>query len=82
MTVNNYMHTLLSRIICKQPAYEYALSETELSSPVVSSTLINMYSETQDAETKELIIEFMEEAGSSWLRNLIIRDPSLAWITL
>ncbi|NNC99637.1 MAG: hypothetical protein HKN85_05605 [Gammaproteobacteria bacterium] len=77
MIVSKNMQDLLGKIISKQPSYEDVLHDEDgVASPVVCCTLINLYIETQDLETRVLITEFMEQAGYPWLRKLVTRDPT------
>jgi len=40
----------------------------------LGNALIRVYLNTQSLETRELITEFMTEAGVVWLRKLLTRD--------
>ncbi|NND00638.1 MAG: hypothetical protein HKN85_10695 [Gammaproteobacteria bacterium] len=82
MIVNRNMHHILRKIRRKQPAYEEALNGANILSPVICCTLINLYTETQNLETRELITEFMEQAGYPWLRKLVMRDATPDFIAV
>jgi len=44
--------------------------------PELGNCLIYVYCNTENLTTRELITEFMEEAGPVWVRKLMTRDMS------
>ena len=76
MKVNEFMAGLLLEIIEKQPHFGLKLFDEEYQARNIVGDLIAMYQQTKDLETRELITEFMLEAGYPWLRKLVTRDFS------
>lgn len=78
MKVNEFMAGLLLEIVEKQPQFGAVLFDDSYQSPNIIGDLIDMYQHTRDLETRELITEFMLEAGYPLLRRLVTRDLSPA----
>jgi len=79
MTPNTTMIHLLQKIVSKEPQYEANLIEDDFIAVEAGNELIQLYSVTENLETRELITNFMKEAGYSWLRKLLTRDMSPAY---
>jgi len=48
----------------------------DVASNELGNCLIDVYYSTSNLETRELITEFMNEAGVNWLRKLLTKDTS------
>jgi len=74
MTPNTTMIHLLNKIVSEEPQYEHSLIQDEFISAEAGNELIEIYSVTENLETRKLITNFMKEAGYTWLRKLVTRD--------
>lgn len=74
MNINNNMIDMLQKIINEAPEHETTLIEDDFISEDLGEELIQIYSATENLETRELITGFMHEAGYKWLRRLMTRD--------
>ncbi len=78
MTPNITMIQLLNKIVSKEPQVEANLIEDDFIAAEAGNELIQLYSVTENLETRELITDFMKEAGYTWLRKLLTRDMTPA----
>ena len=78
MTPNTTMIQLLHKIVSKEPQVEANLIEDDFIAVEAGNELIQLYSVTENLETRELITDFMKEAGYTWLRKLLTRDMTPA----
>ena len=76
MILNTAMIHLLHKIVDQEPQYGQSLIDDEYVSVEAGNELIQIYSETENLQTRELITNFMQEAGYTWLRKLLTRDTS------
>ena len=76
MILNTAMIHLLHKIVDEEPQYGQNLIDDEYVSVEAGNELIQIYSETENLQTRELITNFMQEAGYTWLRKLLTRDTS------
>ena len=76
MIANTTMIHLLNKIVDQEPQYERNLIENEFIADEAGNELIHIYSDTENLKTRELITNFMQEAGHTWLRKLLTRDTS------
>jgi len=76
MILNTAMIHLLHKIVDEEPQYGQSLIDDEYVSVEAGNELIQIYSETENLQTRELITNFMQEAGYTWLRKLLTRDTS------
>ena len=74
LKVNEYMAGILQDIIQREPQLGTALFDESYQPTNIVCDLIAMYKVTSDLETRELITEFMLEAGYPCLRKLVTRD--------
>lgn len=74
MIISDHMAEILPHIIQKQPALANIVCDKSLSESQLGPELVTTYRETEDLETRKLIMEFMQEAGYVWLRKLFTRD--------
>ena len=72
MTPNTTMIQLLHKIVSKEPQVEANLIEDDFIAVEAGNELIQLYSVTENLETRELITNFMKEAGYTWLRLSLI----------
>ena len=76
MILNTAMIHLLHKIVDQEPQYGQSLIDDDYVSVEAGNELIQIYSETENLQTRELITKFMQEAGYTWLRKLLTRDTS------
>ena len=76
MILNTAMIHLLHKIVDQEPQYGQSLIDDDYVSVEAGNELIQIYSETENLQTRELITNFMQEAGYTWLRKLLTRDTS------
>lgn len=76
MIANTTMIHLLNKIVDQEPQYERSLIENDFIADEAGNELISIYSDTENLKTRELITNFMQEAGHTWLRKLLTRDTS------
>jgi len=74
MIMNSTMISILQEILDIEPEHEDSLIEDEFISDDAGVELIEIYANTEKLKTRELITDFMKEAGYTWLRKLITRD--------
>jgi len=76
MIANTTMIHLLQKIVDQEPQYERNLIENDFIADEAGNELIQIYSNTENLKTRQLITNFMQEAGYTWLRKLLTRDTS------
>jgi len=76
MIANTTMIHLLQKIVDQEPQYERNLIENDFIADEAGNELIQIYSNTENLKTRQLITNFMQEAGYTRLRKLLTRDTS------
>ncbi len=74
MKINQSMLDTLNELRRLQPRKAKRLLDVPLSA--VGNQMIHFYYQTQNHDARQLILEFMEEAGFSWTKKLIMRDTT------
>jgi hypothetical protein len=74
MVLNENMSEVLTHIIQVQPEIAELMRDEHCEEEELCSQLVRRYRETEDLETRKLIMEFMQDAGYTWLRRLFTRD--------
>jgi hypothetical protein len=73
MVFNENMAEMLAHLIQRLPDLADFLRDEHYEEAILCQQLVVHYRETEDLVTRKLIMEFMQEAGYSWLRKLFIR---------
>lgn len=74
MVFNEDMSEVLTHIIQVQPDIAELMHDECCEEDQLCTQLVHRYRETEDLETRKLIMEFMQGAGYSWLRKLFTRE--------
>ncbi len=72
MKINQTMLDILQEIRLQEPRKK--ASQLDVPMAELGYTLISYYYSTSSLATRQLIREFMEQAGFKWVRRLITRD--------
>ena len=76
MILNTTMIQTIVKIVKEEPQYEQNLIEDDFLAAEAGNELIQIYSNTENLKIRQLITNFMEEAGHTWMRKLLTRDTS------
>lgn len=74
MVINEVMEQSLNQVQAKYPELDALASEQDNSSERLATSLVQLYRNTEDLETRQSIMVFMQEAGYAWLRKLFVRN--------
>ncbi len=77
MTISDMMTETLAKIIQRHNELGTFVQDSRPSDEQIALRLIKIYRETDDLESRQLIMEFMTDAGYAWLRKLFTRDDNL-----
>lgn len=72
MIINHTMLEILDEIRNIEPRRK--VRRLDVSADEIGNRMIDYYYETTSLETRDLIHEFLQEAGFKWMKKLITRD--------